>query len=246
MIADHDPAENGQDRVYGRCSWSIRHLPDGRGHRAPRSVPGHPAVDRRTATTIPGGGLSGCKDAKTEGGVCPHGANSGQIVRGRQTRDFYLKGKPSFEHIWFVAASSFFKEGMRIFQFVPVIIVARRSTELTTKPGFWKEFNKKMDLINNSTIIVRSDSSLTGGIIRYKVYVNGYIHGTPLRFADIAPKNSVYTRVASGHYRLVFKEFDQHKKNRLESNVLEFDLGEAEQITIWASIGSSGLELAFD
>jgi hypothetical protein len=101
-------------------------------------------------------------------------------------------------------------------------------------------------LINSSTIIVRADSSLIGGISSYKVYVNGYIHGTGARFDDIAPPNSVYTRVPSGNYRLLFREFDQHKPNRLESNVFEFSLGEGEQITIWASICGSDLRLAFD
>jgi hypothetical protein len=130
-----------------------------------------------------------------------------------------------------VVASSFFKQGMRIFPFAPVIIALRRSAALNRVAGFWERFDKKWDLINRSTIIVRADSSLIGGISRYKVYVNGYI---------------VYTRVPSGNYRLVFREFDQHKPDRLESNVLEFNLGEGEQITIWASICGSDLRLAFD
>jgi hypothetical protein len=145
-----------------------------------------------------------------------------------------------------VVASSFFKQGMRIFPFAPVIIALRRSAALNRVAGFWERFDKKWDLINRSTIIVRADSSLIGGISRYKVYVNGYIHGTGVRFANIAPANSIYTRVPSGNYRLVFREFDQHKPDRLESNVLEFNLGEDEQITIWASICGSDLRLAFD
>jgi hypothetical protein len=48
----------GGDRRQGRCSWPLRHVPDGRGRRAARSVPGHPAADRSTATTIPGGRLN--------------------------------------------------------------------------------------------------------------------------------------------------------------------------------------------
>jgi hypothetical protein len=52
-----DRTEAGQDRRQGRRSWPLRHVPDGRGRRAPRSVPGNPEPDRRAVTTIPGSRL---------------------------------------------------------------------------------------------------------------------------------------------------------------------------------------------
>src|SRR3546814_3714555 len=61
LVADHHQGEVGQDRRRGHRSWPLRHVPDGRSCRTPRSVPGHPAADRSTATTYPYNGLNGRK-----------------------------------------------------------------------------------------------------------------------------------------------------------------------------------------
>src|SRR3546814_7408137 len=59
--SDLHQGEVGQDRRRGHRSWPLRHVPDGRSCRTPRSVPGHPAADRSTATTYPYNGLNGRK-----------------------------------------------------------------------------------------------------------------------------------------------------------------------------------------
>ncbi len=42
-----------------RNPWSLRHLPNGGGRRAPRSVPENPGTDRPTAKANPGDGMNG-------------------------------------------------------------------------------------------------------------------------------------------------------------------------------------------
>ena len=76
LVADHDPGETGQDRGQGRRSWPLRRLPDGRGRRASRSVPGHPTTDRPTSKTNPGDGLNGEKVKMAEGEVRPNEVES--------------------------------------------------------------------------------------------------------------------------------------------------------------------------
>ena len=51
MVADQPAREADQDRRQGRQPRPLRHLPDGRGRGAERTVRANPAADRRTATS---------------------------------------------------------------------------------------------------------------------------------------------------------------------------------------------------
>ena len=111
--------------------------------------------------------------------------------------------------------------------------------------GFWDKFNAKFDQINRSTIIVRADDSLVGGIRAYKVYVNGFIHyHTPHRFSGVAPANSVYIWVAAGTYRMVVREYDARKPSRLESNPVELTLRDDEEVTLWVRLQGGQIVLS--
>src|SRR5262245_56332143 len=98
-----------------------------------------------------------------------------------------------------------------------------------SEAGFWEKFNKEWDARNRSTIIVRGDDSLD--LSAYKVYINRNVHGTGARFADLAPPNSVYSRLQAGVYSVVVREHDVSKPDRLESNTLEIQIRDDEQIT---------------
>jgi hypothetical protein len=79
--------EAGQGRSQGRRSWPLRHVPDGRGRRTPRTVPGHPEPDRRAATTIPGGRLNGGNTGMMEGAVSGWGGSDRiRLSRWRDAR----------------------------------------------------------------------------------------------------------------------------------------------------------------
>jgi len=110
--------------------------------------------------------------------------------------------------------------------------------------GFWEEFNKEWDATNRSTIIVRGDDSLD--LSAYKVYINQNVHGTGARFADQAPPNSVYSRLQAGVYSVVVREHDVRKPDRLESNTLEIQIRDDEQITIRVSLRDGRILLALD
>ena len=43
----------------------------------------------------------------------------------------------------------------------------------------------------------------------------------------------MYTRVAAGAYRIVVREYDARKANRLESDAVELMLRDDEEVTLW-------------
>lgn len=102
-----------------------------------------------------------------------------------------------------------------------------------SRAGFWKKFHEKRDVLTRSTLVVRGDDSLD--LSAYKVYINRNIHRTGERFAELAPPNSVYSRVEAGVYTVVVLESEVRKANRLESNTLEIQIKDDEQVVIRAS-----------
>jgi hypothetical protein len=115
---------------------------------------------------------------------------------------------------------------------------------LELRSGFWEEFYKEWDATNRSTIIVRGDESLD--LSAYKVYINRNVHGTGARFADLAPPNSVYSRLPAGVYSVVVREHDPRKPDRIESNTIEIRIRDDEQITIRVSLREGRILLALD
>jgi len=113
-----------------------------------------------------------------------------------------------------------------------------------SRAGFWEKFYKNWDAENRSTIIVRGDDSLD--LSAYKVYINRNIHGTGARFADLAPPNSVYSRLRAGAYSVVVRENDTKKVGRLESNTLEIQIRDGEQIVVRVSLRDGRIVLALD
>jgi hypothetical protein len=97
--------------------------------------------------------------------------------------------------------------------------------------NFWKKFDQEWDATNNSTLIVQGDISLTEEIFAYKLYINGNIHGTAVRFIPLAPPNSIYVRLKAGGYRIILREYDARKADRMESNTLLIEIQYDEQMT---------------
>jgi hypothetical protein len=128
------------------------------------------------------------------------------------------------------------------FRIVPQEFIKRMSSIV----GFWDNLDKEWDAINRSILVVQGDSSLIEDISAYKLYVNGNVHGTGGRFAHLAPPNSVYTRLEAGVYRIVLREYDASKPNRIESNTLYINIRDDEQIAIRASLQEGQLILSLD
>ncbi|MBW4534026.1 MAG: hypothetical protein KME09_08810 [Pleurocapsa minor HA4230-MV1] len=111
---------------------------------------------------------------------------------------------------------------------------------------FWKKFDQEWDATNHFTLIVQGDTSLTEDIFAYKLYINGNIHGTGVRFTHLAPPNSIYVRLKAGGYRIILREYDARKADRMESNTLPIEIDYDEQILIRASLRDGQLVLSFD
>jgi hypothetical protein len=101
-----------------------------------------------------------------------------------------------------------------------------------------------MDRFLKSALLVRVDESVPGGLSMYTIYMNGFIHRTPPRFAHLMPVNVLYTRVAPGGYRVVARERDPHKPGRTESNTVHFDLGDDETVYLRLSFLDGSLVLS--
>jgi hypothetical protein len=112
--------------------------------------------------------------------------------------------------------------------------------------GFWEKFDKKLDAINRSALILKGDSSLIDGISAYKLYINRNVYITGARFANLAPPNSIYTKLKAGLYTIVLREYDVSKLDRKESNILPIEICDNEQIMIRASLQNEQLILYFD
>ncbi len=91
-LVDPRTGENGQHGMSGPLRQSTFARPagyenvndadrHGRSGRVPRPVQEHPGADRWTTTTIPGEDLNRGDDERTEGGVCPEKAGSGEKRR---------------------------------------------------------------------------------------------------------------------------------------------------------------------
>lgn len=65
-------------------------------------------------------------------------------------------------------------------------------------------------------------------ITNYKIYINGNIHGTATM--DEKPNNGHFIRKVPGKYRLVVREENVSKQDRLESNTVEIDIKEGEHL----------------
>ena len=111
---------------------------------------------------------------------------------------------------------------------------------------FEQYFDDIFDRSNRCTLIVRGEISLIGGMNLYKVYVNGNIHITGSRFADLAPSNSIYTRIPAGTHEIVIREFDHRKTDRLESNKINLELHEGDEVLLWASLDRENLILSHE
>jgi hypothetical protein len=111
---------------------------------------------------------------------------------------------------------------------------------------FWKKFDREWDVINHSTLIVQGDTALTENISAYKLYINGNIHGMGKRFIHLAPPNSIYVRLKAGGYRIVLREYDAWKPDRMESNTLSIEIHHDEQIMIRASLREGQLVLSVE
>jgi formylmethanofuran dehydrogenase subunit C len=106
---------------------------------------------------------------------------------------------------------------------------------------FRQYFDDIFDRFNQCTLIVQGDIALIGGIKSYKIYINGNIHRTGSRFVDIAPPNSIYTRIASGSHNIIIREFDHRQTCRLESNKITVQLNDGDEVAIWMDINSEKL-----
>jgi hypothetical protein len=115
---------------------------------------------------------------------------------------------------------------------------------MTKVPGAMEKLLRNVDAKNCSTLVVQADDSVCGGIQAYKVYVNGNVHGTPPRFANAAPLNSIYTRVAAGSYRVVVRDANQNKSDRAESNTVLLEVADEAHVHLSLSIKRNSLVLS--
>jgi hypothetical protein len=112
--------------------------------------------------------------------------------------------------------------------------------------GFWEKLEKEWDETHRATLVILGDLSLVDGLSAYKLYINGNIHRTAIRFEHLAPPNSIYVRLKAGVHRVVLREYEVTKPDRMESNTLYIEIHDNEQIAIRASLQDGQLMLSVD
>lgn len=94
-------------------------------------------------------------------------------------------------------------------------------------------------------LLLKDDGSLPGGIWQWEVYVDGNVHSRgpgstrkdPLKY---------YALLAPGIHRIVIREPDHTKSNRIESNTLSFSVDTQAEIIISVTFRNGNPEIAFE
>lgn len=157
------------------------------------------------------------------------------------------EAKPDLVHevlqgnFWLDLRETFFGNGVRV-PFVEGKIVADRSQWKYKEGKKW--FLTDWDEENSASLTVRTDHSISEEFSCFKVYVNGYIHGTPPGFSHLAPVNGIYTRFKPGSYRVIVRETEISKPNRAESNTVIIEVEKDSSTTLVLSLIGGSLELS--
>jgi|GEM_PF-3987450 len=159
------------------------------------------------------------------------------IVREKLTGDFYLV----------------FSQGLYIDRiyvpFIDGVVVTDESQWIKentgrTRNSWMEEAEAKFLEEHNCFVVVNFGANAVALQKLYTAYVDGNISSTHRK--DIAPENSIFTRVKQGDHRIVVRESDYKKKDRKESATLYFSVPEHGQINFRFDLVDGVLQLKAD
>ncbi len=151
----------------------------------------------------------------------PHKGRAPDLVHEELIGDF-----------WLLFRLSFFGEGV----FVPFrngVIVSDRSQwqHQTSSEGLLAKIAARHERARNSTIQVRCAEGAPFDLGDFRIYIDGNIHNTPPRLRHLASPTAEVIAVEPGAHRIVVREADARKPNRVESNTAHFDVYPGETVT---------------
>jgi len=105
-------------------------------------------------------------------------------------------------------------------------------------------FLKEVEARHSVTLYVVAGASLPMGLGSLSIYVDGNIQRTPLRLRERATRTTEVIPLVPGAHRVVVREAEVHKINRLESNSLYLELGAGEEVALNIQLSAGNLELS--
>lgn len=102
----------------------------------------------------------------------------------------------------------------------------------------WERVEERFERTHTVKLVV---GALSIEIQQFKVYVDGYICVT--RQTDNAPENSVLVWLEPGEHRIIAREYEVKKVDRLESNAIDFTTVNGEEVEFQLALNGENLYL---
>jgi hypothetical protein len=109
------------------------------------------------------------------------------------------------------------------------------------KDDLWDRMEEKFEQTHTCFVTILSDETAPGSVDRYSIYIDGNIAGT--RRQDTRPSNGEFVKLEPGRHRIVVREADHKKADRIESNTIWFEAVEGSPLQFRFRQVAGGLEL---
>ncbi len=151
----------------------------------------------------------------------PHKGRAPDLVHEELIGDF-----------WMLFRVSFFGDGV----FVPFrngVLVKDRSQWRHQMPSeaISGEFAARHERACTSTIQVHCEEGAPFDLGKFRIYIDGNIQNTPMRLRHLASPTAEVIALEPGAHRIVVREADTRKPNRVESNTAHFEIYPGETLT---------------
>ncbi|KQZ45198.1 hypothetical protein [Duganella sp. Root1480D1] len=151
----------------------------------------------------------------------PHKGRAPDLVHEEVIGDF-----------WLLFRMSFFGEGV----FVPFrngVLVKDRSQwrHQMSSEGILGGIAARHERARTATIRVHCAEGAPFDFGNFRIYIDGNIHNTPLRLRHLASPTAEVIALEPGAHRIVVREADTRKPNRVESNTAHFEIYPGETLT---------------
>jgi hypothetical protein len=105
----------------------------------------------------------------------------------------------------------------------------------------FNELLREVEARESCRICVSTDSVASSA---YKIYVDGNVRTTPQRFKYLQVPNIEIIAVLPGEHRVVIREAEVDKSNRIESNTVVLSLRENQEVKLVLQVEGAAFKLS--
>jgi hypothetical protein len=106
---------------------------------------------------------------------------------------------------------------------------------------FFARMEEKFERTHTCYVTIMADETVASSVDDYSIYIDGNVAGT--RRQDTRPSNGEFVKLEPGRHRIVVREADHKKPDRVESNTIWFDAVEGTPLQFRFRQVADGLEL---